>query len=118
MWMNDQTAWTWRRLWALENAFWDAAPRALATPAAHPVLAQAARQLLLAQASDWQFIISTGAATDYGEQRFKEHCDDGERLVAALGNGLAEGQGLAATLDQRDQVFPTVLASVAAVLGA
>ena len=118
MWMNDQTAWTWRRLWALETAFWDAAPRALATPAAHPVLAQAARQLLLAQASDWQFIISTGAATDYGEQRFKEHCDDGERLVAALGNGLAEGQGLAAMLDQRDQVFPNVLASVAAVLGA
>lgn len=116
MWMNDQTAWTWRRLWPLEDAFWEAAPRALATPAARPVLAQAARQLLLAQASDWQFIISTGAATDYGEQRFTGHCEDAERLVAALGADLAAGQALAATLDERDQVFPDVLASVAAVL--
>src|SRR2546427_445917 len=65
MWLNDQTAWTWERLWRLEDAFWDAAPAALASAAARPVLAQAARELLLAQASDWQFIISTGAVVDY-----------------------------------------------------
>src|SRR5256885_5885057 len=31
MWLNDRTAWTWRRLWALEDAFWDLAPKALAS---------------------------------------------------------------------------------------
>jgi len=36
---------------ALEDAFWDAAPAALASAAARRVLAQAARELLLAQAS-------------------------------------------------------------------
>ena len=60
---------------------------ALAQPAARPVLAQAARELLLAQSSDWQFIISTGAAADYAERRFSEHCDDAAELLAALGAG-------------------------------
>src|SRR5438445_4599486 len=45
MWLNDRTAWTWRRLWALEEAFWDLAPKALASAAARPALAQAAREL-------------------------------------------------------------------------
>ena len=40
------------------------------------MLAQAARELLLAQASDWQFIISTGVVADYGERRFELHCQD------------------------------------------
>src|SRR5207245_9629545 len=42
MWLNDQTAWTWQRLAPLEEAFWKAAPGALASAAARPVLAQAA----------------------------------------------------------------------------
>ena len=121
MWLSEQTAWTWERLWPLEQAFWDAAPGALASPAARPVLAQAARELLLAQSSDWQFIISTGAAADYAEKRFKEHCEDAEKLIAALGPGregdLESAQRLAEEMYQRDQLFPNVLPAVAAALG-
>ena len=121
MWLSNQTAWTWERLWPLEQAFWDAAPGALASPAARPILAQAARELLLAQSSDWQFIISTGAAADYAEKRFREHCDDAEKLIAALGPGreenLKEAEKLAEELYQRDHVFPNVLPAIAAALG-
>ncbi len=117
MWLNDGTVWTWRRLWALERVFWDAAPRALADPAAQAVLAQAARELLLAQASDWQFIISTGAAADYAEQRFTLHCDAAERLTQALASGTVEGAArLAADLYSRDDLFPDVLPAVAAAI--
>jgi predicted glycosyl hydrolase (DUF1957 family) len=38
----------------------------------------------LAQASDWQFIISTGAAADYAVQRFGNHCE----ALAALLTGI------------------------------
>jgi 1,4-alpha-glucan branching enzyme len=118
MWLNDQTAWTWERLWRLEDAFWDAAPAALASAAARPVLAQAARELLLAQASDWQFIISTGAVVDYAERRFTLHCDDAERLIRALSGGDLEGGGrLADELARRDDLFPDVLAAVIQALG-
>src|SRR5205823_1278104 len=50
MWLNEETVWTWHRLWPLENAFWDAAPAALAVAGARPILAQAARGLLVAPA--------------------------------------------------------------------
>ena len=121
MWLSEQTAWTWERLWPLEQAFWDVAPGALASDAARPVLAQAAREMLLAQSSDWQFIISTGAAADYAEKRFRQHCDDADRLIAALAPGrdagLPAAQRLAEELYQRDHLFPNVLPAIAAALG-
>ncbi len=120
MWLGPGTAWTWERLWPLEDRFWDAASGALARPAARPVLAQAAREMLLAQASDWQFIISTGNAADYAERRFREHCGDAEALVAALepaGEGeLEAAQRRAEELAGRNAVFPDVVAAVAAAL--
>src|SRR6266540_1653254 len=119
MWLNDETAWTWQRLWPLENAFWDAAPAALALAGARPVLAQAARELLLAQASDWQFIISTGEVADYATRRFTLHCDDAERLLAMLArDDLESGAALAEELRQRDDVFPDILPHIAAALAA
>jgi len=121
MWLNDATRWTWERLWSLEDLFWDAAPGALGRPAAAPVLAQAARELLLAQASDWQFIISTGAAADYAELRFRRHCDDAESLLAALRSdgesSLPRAQGLAEELARRDHIFPDITPAIAAALG-
>ncbi len=118
MWMNDQTSWTWQRLWPLEDGFWDVARGALAGgEASRRVLAQAARSLLLAQASDWQFIISTGAATDYAEMRFANHCSDAEQLVGCLKNGLVEeGVRRADVLATRDDLFPDVLESVATAI--
>jgi 1,4-alpha-glucan branching enzyme len=117
MWLNERTAWTWDRLWSLEEAFWDAAPGALSSSAARPILAQAARELLLAQASDWQFIISTGAVVDYAERRFTLHCDDAERLIKALASGALEAAApLAQELARRDDLFPDVLAQVAEAL--
>jgi 1,4-alpha-glucan branching enzyme len=86
-------------------------------------LAQAARELLLAQASDWQFIISTGVVADYAERRFTLHCQDAERLISALAPGgspdlpLEGAQSLADALRVRDDLFPDVLASVAVALG-
>lgn len=119
MWMNDQTRWTWDRLWRLEDAFWNATPAALANPAALPIVAQAARELLLAQASDWQFIISTGAVADYAERRFSLHCEDTERLLQALREGSLDGGArLAEELWRRDTVFPQVGDAVAAAIAA
>jgi len=120
MWLNDETVWTWQRLWPLEHAFWEAAPAALRVPAARPVLAQAARELLLAQGSDWQFIISTGEVADYATRRFNQHCDDLERLLAGLAEGgggdLESASALAEVLRRRDDVFPDILPHVEAAL--
>jgi len=118
MWLNNDTAWTWTRLWELEERFWNVAPKALAQRSALPILTQAARELLLAQSSDWQFIISTGEVRDYGERRFALHADDTEALVAALeqGGDLSAAAERASELNARDSVFPGVLEAVAQAL--
>jgi len=121
MWLNDDTRWTWERLWPLEDLFWEAAPRALESEQTRPILAQAARQLLLAQSSDWQFMISTGAVPDYAEKRLNLHCDDATTLLDALKPSAPEG-ALAAALEKvaelqtRDDLFPDILQSVEEVL--
>jgi 1,4-alpha-glucan branching enzyme len=52
---------------ALANAH--AAP----TPLQERVLKQAGRELLLAQSSDWPFILRTGTSPGYAAQRVKDH---------------------------------------------
>ena len=121
MWLNAQTAWTWPRIWTIEERFWTMAREAIELPSAYDALAQAARELLLVQSSDWQFIISTGAVTDYGIKRFNGHADACDRLIDAIEDGLASGDLQRATdvaleLRTQDDVFPDVLESVKAVL--
>ena len=119
MWLNSGTEWTWRKLWELEESFWDVAPAALERGDQDLVLAQAARELLLAQSSDWQFIITTGQVTDYAVKRFTEHCADAESLIAALqpdAGDPAAARSRAEKLWQRDHVFPEILPAVRAAM--
>jgi 1,4-alpha-glucan branching enzyme len=117
MWLNPETEWTWRRLWSLEERFWNAVPAAMRRGEARPVLEQAARELLLAQSSDWQFIISTGAAGDYATKRFTEHCDALESLLPFLedpASDLGAGTARADALQLIDGPFPDLIGAIAA----
>ncbi len=124
MWLSEETKWTWDRLWPLEDRFWAIAPLALAgDEQRRTVLAQAARSMLLAQASDWQFIISTGAAGDYAGHRLLLHCEDAESLLrglepAASPERYAEAVAEAERLRERDDLFPGVLDAVQRALDA
>ncbi len=117
MWMNPETEWTWRKLWPLEERFWNAVPQALTRWHSRDVIEQAARELLLAQSSDWQFIISTGAAGDYATKRFVEHCDALEWLLPFLedpGADIDAGVRVAHTLHAIDAPFSDLFGAVAA----
>ena len=121
MWLNPETRWTWEKLWPLEDSFWDRAREASKDGEKGVILAQAARQLLLAQSSDWQFMISTGAVPDYAERRFNLHCTDLEDLLPALEPGASPEVVLLArekarTLEDRDDLFPDILDSLGEVL--
>ncbi len=121
MWLNPDTRWTWERLWPLEKSFWETAPRVLGEERKEEILAQAARQLLLAQSSDWQFMISTGAVPDYAETRFNLHADDLESLLAALEPDapeevVAQAAVLAGEMAERDPIFPEILESLREVI--
>ncbi len=121
MWLNEGTRWTWERLWPLEDRFWDSLPGAITRTAIRPIVAQAARQLLLAQSSDWQFMISTGAVPDYAERRFDLHCGDLELLLGAFDPEASEATlvdafRLTRALEERDRLFPDILEALDLVL--
>ncbi len=71
-------------------------------------LCQAAREALLLQASDWQFLITTGQAREYAQARFQQHVERFERLASLAGGGAAEAELQAATdeLRELDNPFP------------
>ena len=70
-------------------------------------LNQAARELLLAQASDWAFILRTGTMVDYAVRRTKEHVQRFQRLHAQLRARSVE-EGWLAHVEGRDTLFPEI----------
>ena len=115
MWLNDATRWTWGPVHAAEARFESLAAKAALTakePLLERLLAQLGRELLLLEASDWQFLITTFAARDYAELRVSEHAEDFARLARLAGRRL-EGGALGESDEQflrdceaRDSLFP------------
>jgi 1,4-alpha-glucan branching enzyme len=113
VWLNPDTEWTWDRIYSAEAEWADLLPRLEgAGKDFRRVLAQATRELLLLQASDWQFLITTFAARDYAERRLAEHYAEFKRL-AELARGLLEGHPLTPEaadllrrLEREDFCFP------------
>ncbi len=75
VWLNPKNAWIYpqahaaaRKMTALARKY-----TAKAKPKFQRVLKQLARELLLAQASDWTFLIKTGTAPEYATRRTADH---------------------------------------------
>jgi 1,4-alpha-glucan branching enzyme len=68
-------------------------------------LQQMARELLLAQSSDWAFLMRTGTAGNYAARRTKDHILRFNRLYEILQNGRPDEDFLAACRE-RDNIFP------------
>src|SRR5439155_5732332 len=71
------------------------------------VLKQLARELLLAQASDWAFLMKTGTAREYATKRTIEHLARFDRLYDQfVTNGVDEE--FVRDCEWRDNLFPNV----------
>lgn len=88
IWLNDENAWTWEKLYPAQRRL-RAMVDKVTGEAVRRVVTQAARELLLAEASDWQFLISTQSARDYSEVRFADHIDRFGRLADIADRMLA-----------------------------
>ncbi|HEX9822187.1 MAG TPA: 1,4-alpha-glucan branching protein domain-containing protein [Methylomirabilota bacterium] len=113
VWLNRDTEWTWDRVYSAEREWVDHLQLGDGgDPALTRVLSQASRELMLLQASDWQFLITTGAARDYAERRVAEHYAGFKRL-SEMAHTLRQGQPLSVEaadtlrrLEREDFVFP------------
>lgn len=68
-------------------------------------LRQAGRELLLAQASDWAFILKTGTLIPYAVRRTESHLERFERLAAGLESGALDPR-FVASVEEADPLFP------------
>lgn len=83
-WLNPETAWMWPLIHGAEERMERlVASHPVPSPDERPLLAQAGRELLLLQASDWPFLITTGQARAYAQRRFEQHLARFNRLALA-----------------------------------
>jgi 1,4-alpha-glucan branching enzyme len=77
VWMNPETSWTYTHIYPAELYTRDVctAGRWRESELGTRIVKQLCRELLLLESSDWQFLITTGAARDYAELRFLTHND-------------------------------------------
>ncbi len=102
IWLNEWTEWSWKhiyedelRMQSLAKKHRDSDDKDLLN-----ILKQAARELMLLVASDWQFLISTWAARDYAEMRLARH----HKRFLRLAN-MAERYAAGDDVDEEDWTF-------------
>ena len=74
-------------------------------------LKQAARELMLAQSSDWTFIMTTGTTVPYATRRFNEHILQFNQIYDDLRANKRRGRANVrwlADVESRDNIFPDI----------
>ncbi len=106
MWLDPVNDWIYKYLHRAEE-------RMIETAHVYPkaeglrerAIKQMARELLLAQSSDWAFIMKTGTAVKYARKRTVDHMARFIRLYWAVKNDDLEEDEIA-TLEALDNIFP------------
>jgi 1,4-alpha-glucan branching enzyme len=108
VWLNENNQWiqphlraAQRRMTGLARKF----PRAGGMQ--ERALKQAARELLLAQSSDWPFILHTGTSPDYAARRVKDHLGRFIELSGQIERHEIDEPWLAG-VEWTDNIFPNV----------
>ncbi|MDR0664972.1 MAG: DUF1957 domain-containing protein [Helicobacteraceae bacterium] len=105
VWINPQNDWIYRHLHNMADTMQELARRFAeeTNPLIRRLLDQMNRELLLAQASDWAFLITAGTAVEYAVKRTKTHIADFNKLLSMIDASIDE-EYLSA-LERRDSIF-------------
>ncbi len=69
-------------------------------------LAQAAREVLILEASDWPYMVARKRAKEYATQRFKTHLERFWSISAALESGdMEQTKELLREIEEVDKIF-------------
>lgn len=70
-------------------------------------LNQAARELLLAQSSDWPFIMKSGTMVEYAKLRFQSHIANFTRLYEGIKSNAID-EGWLYWIENSNNLFPDI----------
>jgi len=106
VWLGGPTDWIYPPLHDAGRRMADLASRSAGgSPLHQRALAQLGRELLLAQASDWPFILKNRTAEEYARRRLLDHLTAFTALAWQVEEGAIDEEALLA-LEDRDNLFP------------
>ena len=108
MWLQGSNDWIYKHLHVASSRMTELVKK-------HPdvngvmkrALNQALRELLLAQSSDWGFILGTGTHTEYAIRRTKDHLLRFNRLYEDI-KGDSIDQNWLGDIEYKDNIFPNI----------
>ncbi len=107
-WLNEKNDWMYRHLYEGTLSMERLAKK---NPTAQGLtlraIQQAARELLLAQASDWAFMVHTGDMAEYATQRTKTHLLRLGRLASGIEGANIDESWLSA-IESQDNIFANI----------
>ncbi len=109
-WINETNDWIYPVLHKAGKDMQDLATDFFQIPSQSIIeraLNQAARSLLLAQSSDWAFIIRSGTTTEYAKKRIIDHLARFNYLSESIRNNVIDERTLSA-LEILDDIFPDI----------
>lgn len=107
-WLSGANHWIYRHLHKAQFRMTEIAERyAGQNGNVERALKQAARELFLAQSSDWPFIMHTGTMVPYAEKRTREHLVNFTRLYDELNSNRLDMNSLG-DLERRNNIFPDI----------
>jgi len=120
VWLNERNAWMYpyqhdaeRRMTVLATRY---SEQDALLETEERLLKQLARELLLAESSDWAFQIYQGTTVEYSSRRFQSHIHRFDLLAKMLETGDVDHEMLA-EIERRDNIFPEIDYSVYGAAG-
>ncbi|MFZ9148896.1 glycoside hydrolase family 57 protein [Vulcanococcus sp.] len=110
-WLNDSNAWVipeWNRA---SRAMVERVSRGVGSERDRDLLNQAGRELLLAQSSDWSFILRAGTTTELAKERIHRHLDRFWTLLDAINRQEAPPSSWLEEVQHEDGLFPRINAA-------
>lgn len=110
-WLNPANAWVvpeWQRA---SQAMVRRVGRGVGRSLDRQLLTQAGRELLLAQSSDWSFILRAGTTTELARERIERHLDRFWRLLDAIESGAELPPGWLEAVQREDALLPELNAA-------
>jgi 1,4-alpha-glucan branching enzyme len=108
VWLEGSNDWLYRHIHKMEERMVAAAQQFPgAAGAVRRALNQMARELLLAQSSDWAFIMKTGTMVQYAVRRSKEHIANFNRLYDEVQKEQID-ENFLSLVESHNNIFPNI----------
>ncbi len=105
-WINPDTAWMWRELAQVQRELFDLAARPGGGESVRRALAQAEREVLLLESSDWPYMVAKDRAKEYAIERFRAHLERFGLIAGALERGEPEAaEPELCEIEEMDNIF-------------